>query len=93
MTAGTSRGAKLVMKLAMLTLSFALASVSAVDYDCSVCSNLTTAEEEALASYDNGGKIIVCDPTCLDGVTDPIHCNCECHVFPVFCSAADRTVC
>lgn len=45
-------------------------------YDCAVCSDLTTAEKEALASYDNGGKKIVCDPTCLDGVSDPTHCNC-----------------
>lgn len=28
--------------------------------------------------YDGGGKIIVCDPTCNDGVSDPSHCNCKC---------------
>lgn len=48
-------------------------------FDCSVCESLTSAEIEALAKYDNGGKKIVCDPTCLDGVTDPLHCNCEFH--------------
>ena len=66
---------------AYVALSLVLASVLATaEYDCSVCSNLTTAQEEALASYDNGSKKIVCDPTCLDesGVTDPTHCNCEC---------------
>jgi len=66
---------------AYVTLSLALASVPATaEYDCSVCYNLTTAQEEALASYDNGSKKVVCDPTCLDesGVTDPTHCNCEC---------------
>ena len=66
---------------AYVTLSLALASVPATaEYNCSVCYNLTTAQEEALASYDNGGKNIVCDPSCLDesGVTDRTHCNCEC---------------
>ena len=47
------------------------------EYDCDVCANLSDAESEALAMYDNGGKQIICDPTCLDGVTDPIHCNCK----------------
>lgn len=47
------------------------------DGDCSACSNLTKAQEEALASYDNGGKRIVCDRTCMDGVSDPSHCNCK----------------
>ena len=47
------------------------------DYDCSVCENLTSAQEQALASYDNGGKNIVCDPTCLDNSSDPSHCNCK----------------
>ena len=41
------------------------------------CADITAAQQEALDSYDNGGKIIVCDPTCVDGVSDPIHCNCE----------------
>ena len=47
------------------------------EYDCSLCEDLTDAQIEALAAYDNGGKEIVCDPTCLDGISDPIHCNCE----------------
>lgn len=48
------------------------------DYgDCDICSDLSSAQLEALAMYDNGGKKVVCDPTCLDGVSDPIHCNCE----------------
>lgn len=42
------------------------------------CANLTPAQREALDMYDSGGKIIVCDPSCEDGVSDPIHCNCEC---------------
>ena len=58
------------------------------EHECSVCFNITSAQEEALGSYDNGGKKIVCDPTCLDGVTDPIHCNCEydtfCHLPKMF---------
>ena len=33
---------------------------------------------EALASYDNGGKVVVCDPTCDDGTGNSSHCNCEC---------------
>ena len=48
-------------------------------YDCTMCSDLTDAQKEALAGYDNGGKKIVCDPTCVDGISDPIHCNCECN--------------
>ena len=49
------------------------------EYDeCDVCSNLSSAQLEALDMYDNGGKKIVCDPTCLDGVSDPTHCNCKC---------------
>lgn len=48
-----------------------------VDSDCAVCSNVSSAQLEALASYDNGGKRIVCDPTCVDGVSDPSHCNCK----------------
>lgn len=47
------------------------------EYDCDVCENLSDAEVEALAMYDNGGKQIICDPTCLDGVSDPTHCNCK----------------
>ena len=48
------------------------------DFDCSPCEDLTDAQIEALARYgDDGGKTIVCDPTCLDGVSDPLHCNCE----------------
>ena len=45
--------------------------------DCSVCVNVSAAQVEALATYDNGGKQIVCDPACVDGVSDPTHCNCE----------------
>ncbi|CAB1118868.1 unnamed protein product [Ectocarpus sp. CCAP 1310/34] len=53
-----------------------LGADGAVDDDeCSVCSNLTDEQVAILASYDNGGKQVVCDPTCLDGVTDPLHCN------------------
>ena len=52
------------------------------EHECSVCFTITSAQEEALGSYDNGGKNIVCDPTCLDGVTDPIHCNCEYDTLP-----------
>eukprot|EP00752_Nemacystus_decipiens_P017851 g16007.t1 len=40
-----------------------------------VCYDLTDAQEEALAKYDNGGKTVVCDPTCLDSSVDPLHCN------------------
>ena len=47
------------------------------DLDCSPCEDLTDAQVKALAAYDNGGKQIVCDPTCLDGVSDPTHCNCK----------------
>ena len=47
------------------------------EFDCSPCDNLSDAEVEELAKYDNGGKRVVCDPTCLDGVSDPTHCNCE----------------
>ena len=48
-----------------------------IEFDCGPCADLSDDEVEALAKYDNGGKTIVCDPTCLDGVSDPIHCNCE----------------
>ncbi|CAM9211322.1 unnamed protein product [Ectocarpus sp. 12 AP-2014] len=50
-------------------------AVDDADDECSVCSNLTDEQVEVLASYDNGGKQVVCDPTCLDGVADPLHCN------------------
>lgn len=46
--------------------------------DCELCANLSSAQLEALDMYDNGGKKIVCDPTCLDHVSDPTHCNCKC---------------
>lgn len=47
-------------------------------FDCSPCEDLSEGQIEALANYDDEGvKEIVCDPTCLDGVTDPLHCNCE----------------
>lgn len=46
-------------------------------YDCSTCFNLTTAQNEELTNSDDGEKTIVCDLTCLDGVSDPIHCNCK----------------
>lgn len=45
--------------------------------DCDVCSGLSIAQVEALAMYDDGGKQIICDPTCLDSSYDPTHCNCE----------------
>ena len=41
------------------------------------CADISPAQQEALANYDNGGKIIVCDPTCEDKNGDPMHCNCE----------------
>lgn len=50
------------------------------EFDCSPCADVTDAHVEALAKYDNGGKQIVCDPTCLDGVSDPTHCNCKLRV-------------
>lgn len=56
------------------------------EFDCSTCEDLTDAQVQALAGYDNGGKQIVCDPTCLDGVSDPTHCNCE------LCIKTARTV-
>ncbi|CAN0326318.1 unnamed protein product [Pylaiella littoralis] len=39
------------------------------------CGDISQEQEEALAQYDNGGKIIVCDPTCSEDGVDPIHCN------------------
>lgn len=46
-------------------------------YDCSRCTDISDAQKEALASYDNGGKKVVCDPTCMDTVSDHIYCNCK----------------
>lgn len=46
-----------------------------------VCYDLTDAQAEALANYDNGGKTVVCDPTCLDSSVDNQHCNCEWDTF------------
>ena len=46
-------------------------------YDCSRCADISAAQMVALASYDNGGKKIVCDPTCMDSVSDHIYCNCK----------------
>lgn len=43
--------------------------------DCAACSNISDAQAEALADHDNGGKTIVCDPTCLEVGGDPSHCN------------------
>ena len=71
------------MKLAACAFAFVVVAVAQIfvqatsDFDCSVCSNLTDVQQEVLASYDNGGKRIVCDPTCLDRIADPTHCNCE----------------
>lgn len=45
--------------------------------DCSVCFDLTDAQEEQLANEAGGMKQIVCDLTCEDGITDPLHCNCK----------------
>ncbi|CAM9652063.1 unnamed protein product, partial [Laminaria digitata] len=45
------------------------------EFDCSPCTDLSATQVEVLATYDNGGKQVVCDPTCLDGVSDPKHCN------------------
>lgn len=42
-----------------------------------VCYDLTEAQMEALANYDNGGKRVVCDSTCLDSGINNLHCNCE----------------
>ena len=47
------------------------------DDECAPCMDLTDGQVRALDSWDNGGKRIVCDPTCLDGVSDRTHCNCE----------------
>eukprot|EP00903_Cladosiphon_okamuranus_P020353 g18673.t1 len=43
--------------------------------EIAMCADISPAQEEALAMYDNGGKIIVCDPTCTDGYSDPSHCD------------------
>lgn len=45
--------------------------------ECAACFDLTDAQREVLASYGEGGKQIICDPTCEDGVSDVSHCNCE----------------
>ena len=45
--------------------------------DCSACADLSDAQAEALAMDNRGVERIACDPTCLDGVSDPLHCNCE----------------
>ncbi|CAN0044836.1 unnamed protein product, partial [Ectocarpus fasciculatus] len=47
-------------------------SGSCTDSEIAMCADLSPAQEEALAMYDGGGKIIVCDPTCISG---PDHCN------------------
>ena len=47
------------------------------DFDCSPCGNLSEAELEELAKYEDGGKLVFCDPTCLDEGADLTHCNCE----------------
>ncbi|CAM9936328.1 unnamed protein product [Ectocarpus sp. 4 AP-2014] len=48
------------------------------DYDCAACSSLSNAQVEALASYDNGGKRVVCDVDCLSSSPyDVASCNCE----------------
>ena len=47
------------------------------DVECNVCFDLTPHQVNVLDMYDNGGKEIVCDPTCLDEVSDHTHCNCK----------------
>lgn len=44
---------------------------------CSACADLSDAEVEALAMNDRGIERVACDPTCLDGVSSPLHCNCN----------------
>lgn len=61
---------------AMTDVGTPLTSDFSID-DCSACSNLTPAQEKVLGSYDNGGKMIVCDSRCVDGVSDQTHCNCK----------------
>ncbi|CAB1115837.1 unnamed protein product [Ectocarpus sp. CCAP 1310/34] len=48
-------------------------SGSCTDAEIAMCADISPAQEEALAMYDGGGKVIVCDPTCLGG--DISHCN------------------
>ncbi|CAM9422712.1 unnamed protein product [Ectocarpus sp. 4 AP-2014] len=48
-------------------------SESCTDAEIAMCADISPAQEEALAMYDGGGKVIVCDPTCLGG--DISHCN------------------
>lgn len=47
------------------------------EFDCSSCADLSDAQAEALAMNDRGVERIACDPSCLDGVSSPMHCNCE----------------
>ena len=42
-----------------------------------MCADISEAQKEALSNYDNGGKVIVCDPTCEAAGGNPMHCNCE----------------
>lgn len=44
---------------------------------CNACFDLTPDQLDVLSKYDNGGKDIVCDQTCLDSDYDHTHCNCE----------------
>lgn len=55
---------------------------------CLICEHISSCarpsvvnvKREALAAYDNGEKIVVCDLTCQDDVANPSdvsHCNCE----------------
>ena len=46
-------------------------------YTCDVCFDLLLDQRDVLAMYDNGGKRIVCDPTCVDNVSDHTDCNCK----------------
>ena len=52
-------------------------------YDCDVCSDLSQDEQAVLDMYDNGGKRIVCDPTCLDSGADRTHCDCKFRTAPI----------
>lgn len=49
----------------------------AEEFDCSPCDDLSDAEVEELAKYENGGKLVFCDATCLDEDADLTHCNCK----------------
>ena len=46
-------------------------------YTCDVCFDLLLDQRDVLAMYDTGGKRIVCDPTCVDNVSDHTDCNCK----------------